>query len=134
MQVKGRDCMLKKIDCVMIRVSDVPTALKFYADVFGLKPVWWDERTGQAGLLFQENHTEVVLHSDPDIPGQVEVYYLVDDASAAVQQYAGQGCTILVEPFDIRIGKCAVIQDPFGTRLCILDMSKGAIEYNLLQE
>src|SRR5579859_7123594 len=90
-QAKGRDFMLKKIDCVMIRVSDVPAALKFYADVFGLKPVWWDERTGQAGLLFQENHTEVVLHSDPNIPGQVEVYYLVDDASAAVQQYAEQG-------------------------------------------
>ena len=123
--------MLKKIDCVMIRVNDVSAAMNFYSDVFGLKPVWRDERTGQAGLLFQDSDTEIVLHNDPDIPGQVEVHYLVNDVIAAVQKYVEQGCTILTEPFDIRIGKCAVIQDPFGIRLCILDMTKGAFEYNL---
>ena len=30
-----------------------------------------------------------------------------------------------VTPFDITIEKCAVIRDPFGTRLCILDLTKG---------
>ena len=124
--------MLKKVDCVMIRVSDVTEALNFYADVFGLKPIWQDERAGQAGLLFPESDTEIVLHADPAIPGQVEVHYLVDDVPAAVQKYTEQGCKLLVEPFDIRMGKCAVIQDPFGTRLCILDMSKGRVEANLL--
>jgi len=34
-------------------------------------------------------------------------------------------------PFNITIGKCAVIEDPFGTRLCILDMTKGARPLNL---
>ena len=29
------------------------------------------------------------------------------------------------EPFDIVIGKYAVIKDPFGTMLYILDMTKG---------
>ncbi len=123
--------MLKKIDCVMVRVNDVPAAMNFYSDVFGLKPVWRDERTGQAGMLFQDSDTELVLHNDADIPGPVEVYYLVDNVNAAVQKYTEQGCTIVTEPFDVRIGKCAVIQDPFGIRLCMLDMSKGAIEYNL---
>ncbi|HEU5380087.1 MAG TPA: VOC family protein [Ktedonobacteraceae bacterium] len=116
--------MLKKIDCVMIRVNDVAAAVNFYSDVFGLKPVWQDENAGQAGLLFEGSDAEIVLHTDPDIPGQVEVYYLVDDVAAAVQKYAEQGCAILTEPFDIRTGKCAVIQDPFGTRLRIMDMSK----------
>jgi hypothetical protein len=40
-------------------------------------------------------------------------------------------CHILVAPFDITIGKCAVIQDPFGTRLCILDLTKGLRPLNL---
>jgi len=35
------------------------------------------------------------------------------------------------DPFDITIGKCAVIEDPFGTRLCILDMTKGPRPLNL---
>lgn len=34
-------------------------------------------------------------------------------------------------PFDVTIGKCAVISDPFGTRLCILDLTKGLRPLNL---
>ena len=42
-----------------------------------------------------------------------------------------QGCSILVEPFEIAIGQCAVIRDPFETELCILDMTKGPLENNI---
>jgi predicted enzyme related to lactoylglutathione lyase len=119
--------MLKKIDCVLIRVNDVGEAVNFYSEVFGLKPVWQDDQWQQAGLVFPESDAEIVLHCDPLIPGQVEVHYLVDDVIAATQKYVEKGCTIITEPFDIRIGKCVVIQDPFGTRLCILDMSKAAV-------
>ncbi len=125
--------MLKKIDCVMLRVSDVAEALNFYADVFGLKPVWQDERAGQAGLLFPDSDSTLVLHTDPDVPGQVEIRYLVDDVLAAIQRYTDQGCKVLVEPLDIRLGRYAVIEDPFGTRLCIVDKSKGEAERDLLQ-
>lgn len=125
--------MLKKIDCVMIRVSDVAEALNFYSDVFGLKPVWQDEHAGQAGLLFTDSDAGIVLHTDPDMPGQVEVHYLVDDVLTAVQKYTAQGCKVLAEPFDVRMGRCAVIQDPFGIRLCIVDKSKGEAERDLLQ-
>jgi len=45
----------------------------------------------------------------------------------ALPTAADLACT----PFDITIGKCAVIRDPFGTRLCILDMTKGARPSNL---
>jgi lactoylglutathione lyase len=117
--------MLKKIDCVMIRVEDVKAAMAYYTDVFGLRPVWWDERS--AGLSFPETDTEIVIHCNPDIPSRVEVHYLVEDAVSAVQTLQTKGCRVLVEPFDIAIGKCAVIEDPFGTRLCILDMTKGPL-------
>jgi hypothetical protein len=33
-----------------------------------------------------------------------------------------------VDPFDIAIGKCAVIENPFGIQLCILDMTKGPLK------
>ena len=118
--------MLKKIDCVMIRVEDVKAAMTYYADIFGLHPVWWDESS--AGLVFPESDTEIVVHCNPDIPSRVEVHYLVENVISAVQTLAAKGCRILVEPFDIAIGKCAVIEDPFGTRLCILDMTKGPLK------
>src|SRR6266480_5595279 len=64
----------------------------------------------------------------PDIPSRVEVHYLVENVISAVQTLETNGCRKLVDPFDIAIGKCAVIEDPFGTRLCILDMTKGPLK------
>ena len=121
--------MLRKIDCVMIRVEDVEAAAAYYARVFGLHPQWSGD--GSIGLAFPETDAELVLHNDPHIPSSVEVHYLVDDVVAAVVHFAVQGCQVLVAPFDITIGKCAVISDPFGTRLCILDLTKGLRRLNL---
>jgi len=115
--------MLRKIDCVMIRVDDLPAAMQFYCEVFGLRALWRDERS--VGLGLPETDAEIVLHSDPAIPHRIEVHYLVDDVVAACNAYSARGCTIVVPPFSIPIGTCAVIVDPFGTTLCILDMSTG---------
>ena len=122
--------MLRKIDCIMIRVDDVEAAARYYAEVFGLQPLWSGD--GSIGLVFRESDAEIVLHNDPAIPSPVEVYYVVDDVIAAVSHYTAQGCQVLVAPFDITIGKCAVIGDPFGTRLCILDRTKGSRPLNLV--
>ena len=124
--------MLKKIESVLIRVNDVSAAADFYADVFGLKPIWRDEQTDSAGLLFSDTSAETVLSYDPHMLGQAEVHYLVDDVVSAVEKYAEQGCIILTQPFDTRKGRAAVIQDPFGTRIFILDMSKEEVERELL--
>jgi predicted enzyme related to lactoylglutathione lyase len=123
--------MLRKIDCVMIRVEDVDASAEYYAKVFGLRPKWSGE--GAVGLVFSESDAEIVLHRDPNIPSSVEVHYLVNDVVLAVAHYAKQGCQILVAPFEITIGKCAVIRDPFGTRLCILDAMKGLRTPNLAE-
>lgn len=121
--------MLRKIDCIMIRVNDVEAAATYYTNVFGLHPRWSGD--GSIGLIFPESDTEIVLHNDPAIPSSVEVHYLVDDVVTAVEHLTMQGCRVLVAPFDITIGKCAAIEDPFGTRLCILDMTKGSRPLNL---
>ena len=121
--------MLRKIDCIMIRVDDVEAAAAYYAKVFGLRPQWSGD--GSIGLKFPETDAEIVLHNDPAIPSSVEVHYLIDDVIGAVAHLAAQGCQILVAPFPITIGQCAVIRDPFGTRLCMLDMTKGPRPLNL---
>jgi predicted enzyme related to lactoylglutathione lyase len=114
--------MLRKIDCVMIQVDDLEAAAQYYVDVFGMRRTWRDETS--VGLGFPETDAEIVLHRIPDFPSRIEVHYLVDDVITAVQLFEQRGCRVLVAPFDIPIGTCAVIEDPFGTRLNILDMSK----------
>src|SRR5579872_3277423 len=111
--------MLRKIDCVMIRVDDVPAASAFYQQALGLTLIWWDDHT--AGFRFPESDAEIVLHDGDDLPSPAEVHYLVDDVAAAVTELEARGCAVLVAPFTIRIGTCAVVRDPFGVRLCLLD-------------
>ena len=123
--------MLRKIDCIMIRVGDVEAAAAYYARVVGLRPR--GSAVGGGGLGLPETAGVVVLHHDPAIPSSASVDYLVDDVVAAVAHVAAQECQILVPPFDITIGKCAVISDPFDTRLCILDMTRGERLLNLAE-
>ena len=116
--------MLKKVDCVMIRVDDVDAATAYYRDVFGLRPLW---REGHmSGFGFPDSNAEIVLQDDPNIPPvKIDVNYSVDDVAGAVERLRAAGCTIVAGPFDIPIGKCAVIVDPFGTPMTLVDMTTG---------
>jgi|SRR5215204_2770478 len=115
--------MLRKIDCVTIRVEEPEAAALYYSGVLGLRRLWQDETS--VGMGFAETDAEIVLHCNSEIPSRVDVYYLVDDVICSVRVLRQNGCTVLAEPFDIPIGKCAVVRDPFGTTLSILDMRKG---------
>lgn len=114
---------LKKIDCVMVRVDEIEPAREFYRRVFGMIPAWSDATS--TGLRFPESDAEIVLHTIADIPARVDVTYLVDDVLAAVPALEKEGCRVIEPPFDVAIGKCAVIRDPFGTPLSLIDMTKG---------
>jgi predicted enzyme related to lactoylglutathione lyase len=125
--------MLKRVDCVMFRVTAVDAALAFYRDLMGLEALW---REGDmAGLAFRETatagaRTELVLHNNPNIP-QLDVNYKVDDVARAVSELATKGCSVVAGPFPIAIGNCAVITDPFGNAVTLVDTTKGPRENNL---
>jgi predicted enzyme related to lactoylglutathione lyase len=114
--------MLRKIDCVLVRVPDLPSAAEFYARTFGLRPLWSDETS--AGMAMPETDAEIVLHT-MDLPDDRSVHYLVDDVAGAVAAAQRAGCAVRVAPFEIAVGRCAVLADPFGNTVCLLDLSKG---------
>jgi lactoylglutathione lyase len=116
--------VLRKIDCVMLKVPELERSAAFYEAVFGLKRLWQDAHS--VGMGMPETDAEIVLHDNTDLPKEISVHYLVDDVVKAVEAYAAKGCIIRAQPFDIVIGKCAVLEDPFGNTIAILDMTKGA--------
>jgi predicted enzyme related to lactoylglutathione lyase len=71
-----------------------------------------------------ETDAEIVLHT-MSLPREWGVHYLVDDVLTAVSAYSEQGCVVYEPPFEVAVGRCAVLADPFGNALCILDLSKG---------
>jgi predicted enzyme related to lactoylglutathione lyase len=106
----------------MVRVDALGAAETFYTEVFGLRPLWRDESA--VGLGLAETDAEVVLHT-MDLPPDLSVHFLVDDVAAAVTAYVRGGCVVRTPPFDVAVGRCAVLEDPFGNPVCVIDLSRG---------
>jgi predicted enzyme related to lactoylglutathione lyase len=111
---------LRKVDCVQIPVPELDEGLAFYRDRLGHELIWRSETA--AGLRLPDSDTEIVLQTDRPQP---EVDFLVDEVTQAVAELTRAGGAVLVEPFDIPVGRVAVVADPFGNPLTILDLSKG---------
>lgn len=110
----------RKIDCLRLYVPNLDAALDFYQQQLGHALVWCSESA--AGLRLPDDDAELVLQTERAEP---ETDLLVESVPEAVARFVKAGGRVLVEPFDIQIGKCAVVQDPFGNVLTILDAGKG---------
>ena len=114
--------LFKKIDCHSIPVADLDAALIFYRDGLGHELIWRDDSA--AGLRLPDSDAELVLHIDER---PIETDLLVASVPAAIARFVEAGGKVIAQPFEIRIGLCAVIEDPWQNRLVILDASKGLL-------
>ncbi len=114
--------MFKSIDCVELYVADLDQALAFYRDKLGHTLVW--RSAVAAGLRLPGSDSEIVLQTER--PG-MNVDFLVADADKAAAEFVQAGGSLAVPGFDIQIGRCAVVRDPWGNPLVLLDMSKGRL-------
>lgn len=62
---RQRTPLLRKIDCVMIRVDNLDAAREFYQQSLGLEPLRSDEHSVALGM--PESDAEIVLHDNPEI-------------------------------------------------------------------
>ncbi len=117
------ESLLQKIDCIRLYVENLEAGLAFYRDQLGLKLIW--QTTSTAGLRLPEDSAEIVLHTEKMRP---EIDLKVANADEAAIQIEKAGGKVVVAPFDIHIGRCAVVSDPWGNELVILDTSKGLLK------
>jgi predicted enzyme related to lactoylglutathione lyase len=113
--------VLRAIDAVTVPVPTLEQGLAFYRDRLGHVVVWRDDAAGQAGLALPGSDAELVLTTahayEPD--------WLVDSVDAAVTAFDCAGGSVSVPPTDIPVGRLAVVVDPFGNPLVLVDLSKG---------
>jgi len=114
---------LLKIDSIMFCVSDLEKSAKFYESVLGLKVGWTDKEEGMIGFLFPESDSEIVIHRDPNLPTP-SFSFLVRNVEKFCDEYKRRGYRIAREPFEVRCGKFAVLADPDGNELPIIDLTK----------
>jgi lactoylglutathione lyase len=115
--------LFSKIDCLRLPVTDLELALAFYRDRLGQDLIW--RSATAAGLRLPDSSAELVLQTERAEP---ETDMAVESVEAAVERFVGAGGRLLAGPFDIQIGRCAVVSDPFGNILVMLDASKGLLK------
>ncbi len=113
--------LLQKVDAVTVPVPDLDAGLRFYRDGLGHELRWRNDRLGQAGLSLPGSDTELVLTTEL----AYEPNWLVTSADEAAAAVAAAGGRVVVAPFGIPVGRVAVVADPFGNTLVLLDLSAG---------
>ncbi|KQR16092.1 VOC family protein [Cellulomonas sp. Leaf334] len=113
--------VLRNVDAVTIPVPDLDTGLRCYVHGLGHRLLWRNDAVGQAGLALPDSETEVVLTTT--LP--YEPTWLVDDVLVAVQEFRSVGGELVSGPEEVPVGRVAVVVDPFGNRLVLLDLSEG---------
>lgn len=114
--------LFRKIDCLSLPVPDLDEALAFYQKALGHELLWRDETS--VGLRLPDCDAELVLHREAR---PAEVDFLVESVPLAVRCLVEKGAELVAGPFEIRIGLCAVLRDPWKNPITILDTSKGLL-------
>jgi predicted enzyme related to lactoylglutathione lyase len=116
------ESLFRKIDGLQIPVPDLEAGLAFYRDRLGHALIWRTDTA--AGLRMPDSNAEIVIQTERD---DMEVDIAVTSADAAAATIAEAGGRVVVPPFDIRIGRCTVVEDPWDNRLVLVDASKGLL-------
>ena len=115
--------LFRKVDCLSIPVPDLDAALAFYSSNLGHELIWRSSRA--AGLKLAGSNTELVLHTDNR---PMETDLAVESVPDALVRFTAAGGKVVKGPFEIQIGRCAVVADPWDNVLVILDASKGTLQ------
>lgn len=108
------------VDCVRLYVPDLQKGYEYYHDKLGLKLVW--KTNTDMGFIFNDQKTELVIQNHDHYQ---ETDIKVDSVNKVVEEIKKAGGKVIKGPLEIKIGKYAVVEDPWGNRLCILDSTKG---------
>lgn len=113
--------LLRAVDAVVVRVPSLDDGLAYYHDALGHELLWRTDT--MLALGFGDSETELVLalETGPETDLLVES---VDDAVARITQAGG---TLVSGPDDIPVGKVAVVTDPFGNHLTLVDLTTGRL-------
>jgi len=113
--------VLRGVDAVTAPVPDLDQGLRFYRDQLGHELVWRNDTLGQVGLRLPESQAELVLSTNLEYA----VKWLVMSVSEAVETIVEAGGKVILKPTQIPVGRLAVVNDPFGNALVLLDLSAG---------
>ena|SRR5579862_3916205 len=109
--------LFRQVDAILVKVPSIEEGLDFYCSKLGQKLSW--KKADMAGVHVGQSELVLTTKLNP------EVDMLVESVPDAVQTFIKAGGSIILEPEPIPVGMVAVVKDPFGNQLTLVDLSKG---------
>jgi len=107
----------------MFFVKGLEKAAGFYEENFGLKRTWSDDENKMVGFVFEKSDSEIVLHGNADLPNP-DFSFLVENVEDFCLAYEAAGGRVMARPFEVRCGNFAILADPDGNKIPIIDLAK----------
>lgn len=126
--------MVGKLGLVMIVVSDMDRSVRFYRDVLGLKLLFQQSNWSQldAGTILVGLHPEgEEVKVGPTSGCTLGIY--VDDVTRTVGELKARGGRIAVEPRAEPFGRWALLKDPDGYNIQLIEMKSGYRQLHKLE-
>lgn len=105
----------------ILEVDDMPAALAFYRDALGGAVSYrfpLDGDPDYVSLAVGTSSLGIGLTEAPRPPGNVLLWFYVDDVDRVTATLADAGATVEEEPLDQPWGeRTSLLTDPFGTRI-----------------
>jgi len=114
--------LFRKLDCYSLPVADLEVALAFYGALG--HTLLWRQGDQAAGLRLPDSDAELVLRTDQR---PLETCLLVEAVPQAIERIVAAGGRLAFGPIEIAVGRYALLRDPWGNPLPVLDFSKGLL-------
>lgn len=118
-----------------LNTRDVGAAKDFYGATFGW--TFEDEDVPSGGtyttITLDDNRVGGILDIGArgvpeEVPAHWQVYFAVEDTDATVEQAKAGGGGVMVEPFDVPVGRIAILHDPYRASFAVIALSEEARE------
>lgn len=126
---------LGKLGLIMIVVRDMERSVKFYRDVLGLKLLFKQSNWSQfdAGTILIGLHPEgEEVKVSPTSGSSFGIY--VDDITRTAAEIKRRGGNVAIEPRNEPFGRWALLKDPDGYNIQIIEMSRGLRAQHKLED
>ena len=117
--------MKYKLKLSTIIAKDIDESIAFYKDVLGFEMVekFYNEGGGLVLMQSPDGAAVELIDSKNFETGFWSIGVEVEDFDAAIEELKAKDCKFIYEPQTLPLGKLAMIEDPNGVKVAVLQLN-----------
>ena len=106
--------------------KDIEESIAFYRDILGFEMVekFYHDEGGLVLMQSPDGAAVELIDSKNFETGFWSIGVEVDDFDTAIEELKAKGCKFIYEPNTLPLGKLAMIEDPNGVKVAVLQLNK----------